>query len=510
MEKTTPKATIFVDGSILKKHMLQMGQEQTPQAIIQYLSHMVRAVRQKVPRALITIQYYGSRLADSVPMPISGNPYTEPELKSVLSHHCVPGAVLNNSWGKGSYLFEQPWILKPASYQKENLTDADFVLNDRQKGVLAQLVCKMTENAARYPNIPMYVYGDPEDMAYAMHTAQWLGAKVHQIELHEKTPFISEFGAAKEPHFCEKDRILETGKYVNVNQDMATSIRQLRFQCPEQDKKSVLMLDMGIIRRYLEKRGCRMNVQNVQEVLNQVTSSLPEKPTKTVLYCSFCAPTKLVSPIPGEARALVDSTAEKQILALPNVEFSWGKTIQDRWYPAILKQSSLHVPVDKRTYRDFDYNFHQCDVDDRIACDIVLYGMDPSVSQVYLLATDGDFAYPVEQAARYGLPTSLIHFDMGAKDLSFRLQKWADATINVTPNADAFTSRAEEEKRNRVVKNAKVVAKRKELQKLQRRYARADVDEGDEPKGTKMDRWGATVKAHKREKYERIMRRRRS
>ena len=499
--------TLLVDGSVLKKHMYQLGQTQTPQLVVQYLSHMVRTVREQEPDAKITVQYYGSRLTETVALPVSRKPYKEIDLKAFLNHHSIPDAVLNNSWGRVSYPFDQAWILKAENLNKTHLLDADFVLNEKPKGVLAQLVCKMAEHAVRSPETPLYVYGDMDDMAYALHTSQWLGAKVRQINLSQKTPIINEIPMGKEPRSCDKIKMKNIGEFVSMQPDTFEAFKNLRAQCPEQDKKSLLLLDVGIIRKFLDKSGCRMSVQNVQTILKQIEDSLPEKPSQTVLYCTFSSPSKLVSPFPGEVRTMIDSSEDKQILAIPNVKCSAGKTIQDKWHPFILKKESWQVPPTSRVYKDFEYNFHQCDVDDRIAYDIALYGMDPAVSQLYLLATDGDFAYPVEQAAQMGLPTTLIHLDLGARDISYRLQSRVNTTIYVSSDELKLTTRVQEEDNKWKAKREKSAAKRKQLQKMKRSCARAEGNDYVEVL-TRADRWGELCSAHKREKRERLQHRR--
>ena len=487
--------TLFVDGDVLKKHIIASGQAQTSQLVVQYLSHMVQAIRKEMPDSFTTIQYYGARLTDSISLPISGNNYTEPDLKKSLNHHSVPGAFLDNTWGRVSYVYEQPWILKPESYDKTKLTDSDFVLNERPKGVLAQLVCKMMENAVCSPNTPMYVFGDSDDMAYALHSSRWLGVKVRLLELDgKKMPFVSEVPMTKEPHFCDKNKIQKVGEFLRTRADKASGMRGLRAKCPEGDQRSVLMLDMGVIRKYLEKNRCRMNVENVQKVLDQIETLLPEKPTKRVLYCTFSNATKLISPFPGETHALWDASADKQLLSIPNVEVSAGKTMQDKWHPYYLKKEKWHVPADKRGYKDVEYDFRQYDVDDRIACDIALYAMDPTVAQVYLLATDGDFAYPVERAAQMGLPVTLIYFDTGAQDLSLRLQKRADKTIRIQAKDQGFVSRATEAKK----RIAERKENRKNKQKAFRRWLRGMPDEDRPEEGTKEERWEGTLDAHRR------------
>ena len=497
--------TLLVDGSVLKKHFVKMGKQQTPQLIVQYLTRMTQAIRQQNPNAFVRIWYYGARLTEPVQLPISGNLYYEPELKRGMTHHSVPGAWLHNSWGKVSYPHDQSWILKEESYHKNKLDDSDFVLNEKPKGVLAQLVGRLAERSVFAPEVPMYVYGDADDMAYALHTAQWMGANVKQIAFHDKTPYISEITSAKEPRFCDKNKMRQIGEALKTQSDIAACIKDLRANCPEEIKQSILMIDMGIMRKYLEQRGCRMSVANVQKLLDQIKNSLPQRPTKTVLYCAFANETKLISPFPGEARALVDSAADKQVLSLPNVEFSAGKTVQDKWYPAILKKEKWHVPMEFRGYRDFDYNFHQSDVDDRIIWDTHLYGMDPTVSQLYLVATDGDFAVPVEAVSRLGLPTSLIHLDFGVRDLAFRLEKGADTTIRVRPNAEGLTSRFKEDESKREIQRAKHNKKRKLLQKIKRSFAKADGDEYySNQRENKADRWAATCCAHRREVHEHL------
>ena len=129
-EKQITRTTLLVDGSVLKKHMRKMGQEQNAQLIAQYLSHMVQTLRKEHPNGLVHIHYYGARLSDSVPKPISGEAHTEPEYKLALKHCHIPGALLKTSWGRAVCSAEQPWILKPECFNKDKLSDEDFVLNE--------------------------------------------------------------------------------------------------------------------------------------------------------------------------------------------------------------------------------------------------------------------------------------------------------------------------------------------------------------------------------------------
>ena len=102
------------------------------------------------------------------------------------------------------------------------------------------------------------------------------------------------------------------------------------------------MVDMGVLRKYLDRQKCRMSVDNVQKLLSQIAAKLPMQPTKTILYCSFGNKTQLVTPFPDAPKALIDASLDKQILSLKGVDISAGKTAQDKWYPYILKTESWH------------------------------------------------------------------------------------------------------------------------------------------------------------------------
>ncbi len=479
MQNKTQSATILVDGSVLKKEMAQKGQKQTPQQIIQYLSRMVRVVRQENPGALVYIQYYGARLNEPVKLPISGVPYVEPELKKGLTHHSVPGAWLNNTWGKVTYPPNLPWILRASSLNKKELTDEDFIFNEKPKGVLSQLVGQMAEYAVCHPESPLYVYGDVNDMAYAIHTAQWLGMQVKEIEFVDKKTFISDIPILKEPRFFDKERMLYIGQNMKAHPDSDEFLKELRAQCPEQDRKSVLMVDAGVVRKYLEQKGYEMTPNNTQEILNRIMEMLPERPSKTVLYCGFATPKKLVSPFPGDVRAMQDASIDKRILSLQNVEFSVGKTIQDERYPFILKKDGWRKSPESRDYKDFEYYFHQCDVDDRIAYDISLYSMDPSVSQLYFVATDGDFVTAVEKAWRRGLPTQLVLLNSKKHDLSFRLEQGVQSMIEMAHDSHGLRTRFAEEEKKRKIQQVQSNIKRKKIGKMKRAYARAAAEDDD-------------------------------
>lgn len=496
----TKNVTLLVDGTVLKKHMLELGQNPTAQQIVQYLTHMVQAIHQQTPEAVVQIQYYGSRLTEVIALPISGKPYTDPEIKLELKHSQVPGAALQTNWGRASYPSDETWILKPDSYHKNNLTDADFVLNEKPKGVLAQLVTKLADCVTKHLEEPVYVYGDTDDMAYALHTAKWMGGEVYQVALNGKKPYVVDVPSAKEPRFCDKNNVLQIGQKLKDQQDPAALLKQLRLQCNPKDRQSVLMVDVGVIRKYLDQHDCRMNLSNVQQVLDEITMSLPESPTKTVLYCAFATPTKLVSPFPGEARALIDASIDKQILSLPNVEFSAGKTIQDKWYPAILKRDKWHTPASERGYRDFGYNFHQCDVDDRLIWDMYMCAQDPSVAQLYLVALDGDFAYPVELAAQMGLPTFLVQVDFGRKGLSHRLKGCVDATLKIKPGTENLSSRTEEEE----IKCSAQRVRCKKLQKMRKQWAKS-AKEDMLPTPNREERWALQRLSNKRQSRQRIV-----
>ena len=509
MDNQPNAVTLLVDGAVLKKHIAKMGRPYKPQLVIQCLSHMVQAVRQQTNNAPVVLQYYGAQMKEAISFPISKKPYCEPELKLALRHCNIPGATLQCFWGKGTYPLSQPWILKPSAYSKENLTDDDFVLNEKPKGVLSQLIGYMAEHSVRRPNVPLYVYGDAEDMAYALHTSKWLGAEIHQMELHGKTPVISEVSAAAEQHFCDKDTMQQVGLMMSTQPDDALLMKQLRAKCPDKDKKSILMIDLGVVRKHIENLGYRLNVHNMQELLKQITDSLGAQPTQIIFYGAMVADKILVSPFPGAARVQVDSSFEKKITSLPNVNFSFGKTMQDKDYPAILKKEYWLVSPKKRGYDSYSYNIHQVGVDARFAYDMSLFSMDPMVSQLYVVATDGDFANPVEKASSRGLPVSLIHLDFGAKDLSFRLQREADETIHVLRNTDDLASRALNRKgTNKDDKRQQSDTKLKKMHKMKRSWAKADAaeeDDYDEP--TKMDRIAANKAANRKFLRSRIQRR---
>ncbi len=515
MDQSAPTVNLLVDGNILKRHITHMGQRQNAQLIVQYLSHMTRLIRQHNPGAFVRIEYYGAQSLDPITLPISGNTYCETDLKKGLFRNSVPGAWLNSNWGKMIYPADAPWILKADRYHKDNLQDNDFVLNERPKGVLAQLVWKMAELSVRSPETPLYVYGDADDMAYSLHMSRWLGANIHQMNLDGNKPYISEIIEAKEPRFCDKKQILKMGQDLNEQADAASYLKALREACPEGEKKIILMVDVGVLRKYLDVRDCRPTAENIQALLDQIKQGLPKAPTKTVLYHSFAAQSKLISPFPGEARALVDASFDKQILSLPNVEVSAGKTTQDKWYPAILKKEKWNSPAKERGYRDFSYNFHQNDTDDRMIWNMHDFAMNRYVVELCAFITDGDLVHAVEQAAAFGLPTTLVRFQLGTRDLSRRLKHSAQEVIEVPLDETKLVTREMEEKLKRERQDAETSIKRKQLQRLMRDCARNEqglsdsahdfdeaYDEDDDMgmygwKASKEERWAECCRQHR-------------
>lgn len=510
MDQPNSSVSLFVDGNVLKQHIQASGQVQTVQLLTQHLTHMAQEIKRYYPKAELSIYYYGVRGTMGMRMPISGNMYVEPDMKKGLNHHSIPGAWLQNSWGKIQYPFEQPWILKPEKHKKETPNDRDFVLNERPKGILAPLVDAMAEMAVRHPTDPMFVYGDPDDMAYALQTTKWLGVPVKRLSLQGKTPYVEEISIDRDLRFCDKQTLdLIRAQVGQQKIPFCEALKRLRQSCLPENKKNILMIDMGVVRQYLKKRGYGMTVSNVQALLDKIGTLLPGKPSRTILYFAFGHPTMVIDPVSGKKRLLEDMTDDKKLLSLPNVEFSLGKTRPDKTYPMILRYGRWKVPVSERKSEDYACNLHQYDVDDRIAYDLSLARANPAVQNVFLLTTDGDFARSVESARDVGLSVSVLHLNELEKDMSFRLERGAHALINIQADQSKLVSKIDNRTAAIQQKINSRKKRRKELQRHQRIQARLERDdeyEYSDHNETRQTRWGKVCASNKREHQNHIIR----
>ena len=461
MNQSNASVALFVDGNVLKQHIQAAGQPQTVQLLTQYLARMTQEVKKYYPGANVSIYYYGVRGTMGVRKPISGNMYVEQDIKKSLNHRSIPGAWLQNSWGKIQYPFDQPWILKPEKHKKENPTDHDFVLNEHPKGILAPLVDTMAEMAILHPADPMFIYGDPDDMAYALQTTKWLGVPVKRLSLQGKKPYVEEISIDKDLRFYDKKTInLIRTQLHQLNKPLYVALKQLRQECPPENKENIVMMDMGVIRQYLKKRGYGMTVSNVQALLDQIETLLPAKPSRTILYFAFGHPMTVVDPCSGKERVLADMTDDKNLLSLSNVTFSLGKTQPDKRYPMILRYGRWTIPFADRKSEDYACNLHQYDVDDRIAYDLSLARANPAVQNVFLLATDGDFARSVEAARYAGLRISVLHLTELEKDMSFRLEQGAHTLINIEADQSKLVSKID----NRTATiQQKIISRKKDI-----------------------------------------------
>ena len=375
---------------------------------------------------------------------------------------------------------------------------------------MAPLVDAMAEMAVRHPMNPMFVYGDPDDMTYALQTTKWLGVPVKRIDLQGKMPYIEEVSTDRDLRFCDKKTLdLVRAQVSQLHIPFCDALKRLRQSCPRQNKENLLMVDVGVIRQYLKKRGYGMTVSNVQALLDQIGTLLPEKPSRTILYFAFGHPTMVIDPVSGKKRLLEDMTDDKKLLSLPNVEFSLGKTRPDKTYPMILRYGRWKVPVSERKSEDYACNLHQYDVDDRIAYDLSLARANPTVQNVFLLTTDGDFARSVESARSVGLSVSVLHLNELEKDMSCRLEQGAHALIHIEADQSKLVSKIDNHEsvvQQRINSRKK---HRKELQRHQRIQARLDRDDEYEyidRSETRQTRWGKACASNKREHKNHIIR----
>ena len=519
MEKE--KTTLLVDGEVLKQHILNSGEKHTPQAVLQYLHHMVSEIKQQFPNLDVRVNYYGVRAADDAKMPISGNLYPDIDIKKKMRFAKLPDAELKTFWSRMYYPYEYAWVMKPESYEKKTLSDADFSLNEQPKGLLTQLVDEMAEKAVAHRDSCLFVYGDPENMTYALETTNGLDMPVNEIFLDHKRPYIAEITKSREPSVVDKTTLNEVSESLRQpwakDETLNGCLSLLRGALSGSDQEVFLMLDIGCVRRYLFSHGRRMSLQNVQTLLDQVQKALPEKPTKTIFYHGVLCDMKekKVGKEVKEECSIEFQFDKKLFESMPNVKFSLGKTQPDKLFPVILKRNKWHVPNEAREPEDFITNFRQYDVDDRIAYDMALARLNPMVRRVFLLSLDGDFAHSVEMAKLAGMQVSLVQLEGTGQSLSARLEREVDDRIPVSVNLDELIkskderrlvhAQNEEEKRNRC----------KQEQKGRKLQARLDAEDEEESlagfriaKPSKSERWGRRCKKRKYEARKIISKRR--
>ena len=500
------KVSLLVDGKVLKQHILNCHEKYTAQAVMQYLHHMVREIKRSVPNSDICVNYYGVRAAEKVAKPISGKPYEDIDIKSVLHFSKLPDAEFKTIWGRMNYIGRESWILKPDCYDKNHLEDDDFRLDEQPKGLLTQLIDTMAEKAVLHSDDLLFVYGDAEDMAYAIETTNGLGLPVCQVLLDGKTPSLQNLFQTRVPTVVNPQALVRTDDISQLDTETDQALEQrlnaLRKKVGDQPTDQVLlMLDMAGVRKYLSRKNLRMSRQNVQKILEQIQQALPEQPTKTIFYHSNVCDVEEKKMERLENAGIIEFQFDSELFkSMPDVEFSLGKTQKDKEFPFILNPAAWHLKPSARSREDLMPNFRQYDVDDRIAYDMALARMavkaPERVRRVFLMTSDEDFLRSIEKARAAGLRVDLVRLRENFKSMSSRLAKGADDIIWVDVDLDALVSREEEkrqvQKRNDETRRAEMKARRKKRRLLS--YVDDEDDDGDEVffrerKPSKEERW---------------------
>jgi len=510
MEDKKQKSSLLVDGEVLKQHILSMGKCHDAQTVKLFLAHMVSEIQQQFPNTEVCVHYFGVRGAEDAICPVSGEPYKDIDIKQSMVSSQLPNAELKTSWAKMCYPHQTPWILKPESWNKTKLTDGDFVLNEQPKGLLTRLVDTMAEKAVSRRDSRLFVYGDIDDMSYSVATTNGMGMPVHEVTLEGNRPHISEVMAMGEPKICNRQILDEVSETLRQpwakNETFINVLGWLRGALSDQDKGSVLMLDVGVLRKYLVRRGIRTSVQNMSSLLQQIKESLPEKVSKTIFYHAKVAGEEAYQGAPlSQDETSIESQLLKNESLLPGVDLSLGKIQRNKRFPTLLKQKKWFVDPMARLKEDFTENLRQYDVDDRIAYDMALARINPMIKQVYLLSTDGDFAYSVEQAKRAELPVSLVRLEEGTKSLSKRLETAVDEVMYVPIDMSRLISRQDEREAVHQKNEEEKRARLRQIQQQKRESARLEAEDEEEeyagfvPRGpSKEDRWGKKCVAHKK------------
>ncbi|MBQ4472634.1 MAG: NYN domain-containing protein [Alphaproteobacteria bacterium] len=503
------KVSLLVDGEILKQHILRSGEQHTAQIVLQYLHHMVQKIKENFPNTDVRVNYFGVRPADNIKKPISGEPYEDPNIKLALNYAKFPDAELKTFWSRMYYPYEMPWAIKPESRDKKVLTDDDFYFNEQPKGLLTQLVNMMAEKAVAHRDERLFVYGDEEDMAYALETTNGLDMPVNQVLLDRKRPYIVEVSQSKEPTIVNKNTLTEVSVALREpwakNETLNHCLELLRELMDEDDKDVFLMLDMGYVRQYLFDHGLRMSLQNVQKILEQVQKGLPETPTKTIFYHAKSLADKYKGTPLSLEESPIEFQLEKKNFPIPNLELSLGKIRESKLFPLLLKREKWRAPVGMRMREDFFPNIRQCDVDDRVAYDLALARLNPNVKRVFLLSGDSDFVHSVEEAKLAGLQVSLIVLSGESRKLSVRLTKEVGELLDVDIDFNELAKRQDEKEIIRQKNEEEKRARLRLAQQQKRLSARLDAEDDDDeyagfiPKGpSKEDRWGKARIKHKK------------
>ena len=501
-------ATLFVDGAALKEHIESQGERYIPQTISKYLYRMAQEIAKEFPGLRIKLNYYGVRSIGNTSFPISGTPFREIDIRSALSKEAVPGVEIDTSWGRMHHPLDKAWIMKPESYEKTDLTDDDFVFNEQPKGVLTKLVDAMLERAFLNEGDHLFVYGDERDMLYALGVANSLDANVRQMELNGNKPHIKPVPMVMDPKVVDRAVLNEVHSTLSERQkyfgSVHSTLHAMRLGEIDEDDP-LLLVDVGTVRAHLIASGLPMTMENMKKALEQVRAGLGES-VRVVLYHAEMPEKPVLNPKRPHGVQL-ETELEGDLARTLSAEVSLGKIYQSEKYPAVLKQEKWFVPHAERTAEDFVPNIRQYDVDSRIASDMALARFNPKMKRVYLLSSDGDFAYSAEQAKEAGLEVVLVRLEQGAKFLSRRLKQGVDKLIVIKLNLDEMDTleqkREDRHQRNEAEKQARL--QRERLVKCgELRHSPEDDESGMAewfPQGpTKRERYVQNKKAHKRDR----------
>lgn len=514
MDNNKDHATLLVDGEFLKTQILASGEPYIPQNVMRFLSHAVGKIQSVYPNLNLSVFYYGYTPVQNVVHPISQRSVVEVDMKRYLfENHRLPGARFKSFWGRSAKFVDFPWVMKPESYLKDSrdLTDDDFVLNVQRKGVLTKMVDMMAEKAILKEDARLFIWGDETDLKYAISMSEGLGMPVDRLTQTDDGIIITSSSGRLESEFFDKNAL---DKIANSKQHMQEGtlselLSRVRSITPEND--SLLLLDGGVIRRFLREKGSLMSKQNMQGILAALQVTFAGDDPKKIFYHAHLPPKLFENPKTGKAHRRLTKEVRLESLGELDMALSIGQMYQSEEYPFILKKNKWFVPHEVREERDFEPNVHQHDVDDRIVYDMVLARFSPNIKKIYLLATDGDFVYSIEKAREAGMQVVVIQLGDEVRQMSRQLRWRANDCLAVENIEDGLLKKKVEKKAQREKHDAERRERfRSEKQaKKQHFLPRREVEDDDDfpvrHRETKEERMGQQRAKHRKSERDRVM-----
>ncbi len=461
---------LFVDGEKLKKELQKNGETYCTQSIQKALHRMANAVACNHPEAGLSVLYFHVNETTTV---FPQTPICHKKMQHIYARAPYHLSVNDKKIPlmidevKTIVVSDHPWIMKRSSLKKEPaiLTDEDFILNLRTKGLVSKMSDAMIFNSLVAPKQALFFYGDKEDMNYVLNVCKSFGSDVYEVTQDEDKRYtIKNIKTQKQVlsiHDMEAIKKIQT--VPNVRQmtpfKVYKTLSELRskFDYEENGEESWLMIDGGLIQKMLCDDNKYMDKKSLASIIQQIVKELPTKPNHIIFYHTKNVVSKVKNPVSSSHS--IKKQMDKNIFDIPGIHFNLGLLTQSKENPFVLGENKWLIYHFQRMAKDYIPNLFQKDVDDRIVADLSLARFNPKLKKIYLISSDSDFMPSVERAKESGIEVSMVVLNGKTNP---KLNSVASEEIFVNPSTKYCTKIAEDEMEVKKKKGGSAVKYQKE------------------------------------------------